>query len=93
MFSNNTEPSDLDKAISRTLEHMTYFQPEAPEYAQICDQLTKLHALKTIESNSGVSTEVIAQITGSLAGILLIIGHERAHVIATKALGFVMKLK
>jgi hypothetical protein len=35
----------------------------------------------------------MATVAGSLVGILLIIGHERANVIGSKALGLVMKLR
>lgn len=38
-----------------------------------------------------VSKETLATIAGNIAGIVLIIGYERVNIIATKALGFVMK--
>lgn len=39
------------------------------------------------------STDTLAIIAGNLVGIVFILGHERANVIASKALGLVMKLR
>jgi hypothetical protein len=58
------------------------------------------HRLKTLEANlktKEVETfgkptlEKLLPIAGSIAGILVIVGFERTHVIASKALGFVLK--
>lgn len=41
----------------------------------------------------GIKPETLALVAANLVGIAMIIGHERINVIATKALGFVMKSK
>jgi hypothetical protein len=38
-----------------------------------------------------VSPDTIAVVAGNLLGIILILGYEKADVITTKALGFVLK--
>lgn len=43
------------------------------------------------EKPDRISKETWAAIGANLAGIVLILGHERANVIASKALGFVLK--
>lgn len=40
-----------------------------------------------------VSPETLALIAANLTGILVIVGYERANIIATKAVGFVSRLK
>lgn len=46
-----------------------------------------------IEKRKRVSPDTLALIGANIVGIVMIIGHERANVIASKALGFVSKLK
>lgn len=46
-----------------------------------------------IEKRRRVSPDTLALIAANIVGIVVIIGHERANVIASKALGFVSKLK
>lgn len=41
----------------------------------------------------GIKPETLALIGANLAGIVIIVGHERLHVVATKAIGFVTKLR
>lgn len=94
------ELEKLDEAIDHTLTLMNN-KPEPGEYTTLVDHLTKL--IKNKEtllklkqeavSKNRVSKDTLAIIAGNLAGIVLILGHERAHVVASKALGFVMKAR
>ena len=43
------------------------------------------------EEDNGIDANTVALVAGNLLGILLILNHERMHVISSKALGFVMK--
>lgn len=64
------------------------------EFTKLLDQYTKLIMLQSAERQGRrVSPDVLATILANLAGIGLIISHERVNVIASKALSFVMKLK
>lgn len=47
--------------------------------------------LKELEKPDRVSKETWAVVAANLIGIGMIIGHERVNVIASKALGFIMK--
>lgn len=89
-FSKN-EDQDLQKAIVRLYEEMSSHRPDSPEYAKITTQLTALYALKETNSKSRVSADTLAMVIGNLLGIVLIVGHERANVVTSKALGFVMR--
>lgn len=93
----STNKDGLTKAIDSLLEEMSDLNGDDPEYAKMADQLTKLYALKEIdhkvESNSRVSADTLAVVGANLAGILMIVGHERANVVTSKALSLLLKLK
>lgn len=87
-----TEKTGLEKAIDNVLSEMAGPSTDSDEYARMVDQLAKLHAMKTAESRPRISPDTWATISANLAGILVIVGHERAHIVTSKALGFVKKL-
>ena len=87
-----TEPTSLEKETERLLELLSEMQPETEEYAATADQLVKLYKLKEVDSKKVVSPDALVTIAGNLFGIAVIIGYERAHIITSKALGFVTKL-
>lgn len=98
MFTKKSSNKDgVSQAIDSLLEEMSALSGDDPEYAKMADQLTKLYSLKEIdhkvESSSRVSADTLAVIGANLAGILMIVGHERAHVVTSKALSLLMKLK
>lgn len=84
---------NLTKEIDRVLMLMSNADPTSTEYADLMATLTSLYALKESTSKSRVSKDTIAVVAGNLAGILMIVGHEKAHVVTSKALGFVMKAR
>jgi len=92
-FRITTEPSNLDVAIDVALESLSKEKPDTDEYTKILDQIVRLNKLKEKPSSSRVSPDALIAVFGNLAGIVLIINHERVNVITTKALGFVMKSK
>ena len=62
-------------------------------YSDMIANLEKLYKAKENEKNRKISPDTMALIAGNLLGIALILGYEKANVITTKALGFVMKGK
>lgn len=92
MFTKPPAKTGLDKAIDTLLLKMSEQEPYSEEYAKMTDQLGKLYKAKDHESPRRVSPDTWAVISANLAGILLIIHHEKAGVVTSKALGFVRKL-
>jgi hypothetical protein len=86
-----TEPSTLEIEIDRLLEVMKTLPPTDEKYAVVADQLVKLYKLKEVDSKKLVSPDAMAAAATNLAGILLILNFEHAHVMTSKALGFVVK--
>ncbi len=95
MFTQKTpaEKTGLEKAIDEALTDMNGFTSETDEYSQIVDQLTKLYNLKDIDRPKGPSADTLVLVTGNLVGILMIVGYERANIVTSKALNFLLKLR
>lgn len=90
MFKKNPIEIQLDAEILTLLAKMAGIEDKTTdEYAAMLDQMSKLYKLR--EENS-ISMDTWATIGANLAGIFIILNHERAHVIATKSLGLVRKL-
>lgn len=87
-----TEPSELDKAITAAHAVLDATPSYSDQYAQTVDQLTKLYSIReTTKSTNRVSPDTLALVLGNLFGIVLIVGHERANVVTSKAISFVTK--
>lgn len=89
-----SEPHPFQKQIDELLTQLDSRDAESDEYALILERLEKLYAIHTPEKvKSGISADAALAVGGNLLGILLILNFERAGVVASKALSFVMKSK
>lgn len=90
MFKKSEIESKIDEEIMRLLEEMAQDKDkETKEYASMVDQVVKL---QEIRHKGGISRETLATIGANILGIVVILGHERANVIASKAFGLVKKI-
>lgn len=83
--------SKLDEEFDACLDEMSSVSTASEEYDKMVRNLERLHRLKMEEKCRKVSPDTKAVIAGNLLGILLILGYEKANVITSKALGFVLK--
>lgn len=86
-----TKKTTLDDVITEALTQTSGISIDTEEYANKVETLSKLYKLKETDSKSRISPDTVAIVAGNLAGIVLILGYERAHVVTSKALGFVLK--
>lgn len=95
MFSKKTDipAENLDKVIITHLAAMSDMGPTHTEYPAMVQNLDTLYSLRNASAPKPMSADVKATIAANLAGIVLILTHERVGVITTKALGFVQKLR
>jgi hypothetical protein len=95
MFTPKTpiERTMVDVLIDNLIADMSRESPDSDEYAKMAAQLVKLYPLKDAERPKTISPDVLATVVANLAGIGVILWHERAGIITTKALSFVMKLR
>lgn len=94
MFTRKqTEKTGLEKAIDEILAEMANEEGHTERYAQLVKQLSKLMKMQTQARSQRVSPDTWVIAGANLAGIALIVGHERAHVVTSKAIGFIQKLR
>jgi hypothetical protein len=93
MFTKPMDDQNLAATIADLYKQLEVLDPYNENYSKTVDQLIKLETLKNANKRPKISGDVLATITANLVGIGIIVTHERAHVIATKALGFVSKLR
>lgn len=86
-----TEKPGLDKIIDDLLREMEGVNGDSPEYDKMSDQLVKLMKLKSEVGRKRISPDTWAGIMANLAGILIIVGYERAHIVTSKALPFIRR--
>lgn len=90
--SKNDNSLAIDEAIERILNRMQYVEVDSEEYGTMVSRLDKLYAMKNTNRNR-VSKDAIWTIGANILGIILILGHERANVVTSKALSFIVKPK
>jgi len=74
----------------RLLVDLTMLDPAGNEYKQTLKMLERLEKLKP---RFRPSVDTIITASASLLGILIIVAYEEKHVFASKAQGFIPKLK
>lgn len=84
-------PTKLDEAIDTALAELATLKTTDADYNKTLDRVKELYALKEKNSPKRVSPDTMAVVLGNLAGIIWITQYERLHVVASKALGFVLK--
>ena len=86
--------TELDNVIADALLALDIHKPYSDEYTKTVDNVEKLYRLRNdSERSRKISPDTIATVGANLAGILLIIKHERVNVVASKALGLIMKTR
>lgn len=91
MFKKTTDPIETayDEQLLHLLELARKEEGYTDDYKSIISQATKLKELRTTDR---ISKETWATIGANLAGIAIILSHERTHIIASKAFGLVKKI-
>lgn len=87
------EDQRLEAAIEDVYIDMGGYNAETEEYEQMVSMLERLHKLRAEKKPKRVPPEVWVTVGANLAGIVAILSYEHTHVLASKALSFVMKLK
>lgn len=87
MFLKRQDDPKLEEAIAcvtQTIIDRKHDTEQVEQLSLALERLTKMRA-------SRVSPDTVAMIAANLAGIVMILTHERTHVIASKALGFLLR--
>lgn len=83
----------LEKEIASVHASMAGFDTESDEFAQCMEHLDRLHKLLDAYRPEKINPNSVITAAGSLAGIVLIVSYERAHVFTSAAKNFVIKAR
>lgn len=81
----------LEKSIDEALEELHGLNPYSEEYAKAVANLERLGKLYSVMSRPKVDPNTLITAGCNLLGIGAILSYEHLHVIASKALQFVIK--
>lgn len=81
----------IDKEIDSLLNEMSNFDPMSNEYKILAENVERLAKAKSYDKQRYFDKTTVLYVMGSLMGIAMIVGYEKAGVITSKALGFVLK--
>lgn len=91
-FTKRIDPG-IDEQIKAVLDAMSSGGVDQEEYSRYLTHLERLNDLKTGIRQPRVSRDMIAQIFGNLAGILVIVAFERNGPITSKAFGEILRAR
>ena len=86
-------PSGLEITIDELRAEMHDLPGDTDEYTKMADNLVKLLKAREYDTPRRVSPDAMVAVVGNIVAVVLIVGHERAHVVTSKAIAFVSKLK
>jgi bifunctional pyridoxal-dependent enzyme with beta-cystathionase and maltose regulon repressor activities len=89
MFKKSPIETKIDEEIINLLELMDQETGYTDKYEAMVTQVSTLMELRHKEK---ISKDTWVTVGTHIAGILVILGHERAHVIASKTFSFVKKI-
>lgn len=90
LFGNN-EKTQLDETIEQIEREIQIHVGDPKQVAKLTKQLSTLYTLRDKHRRKGVNPDTLWLVGGNLLGILIVVGYERGHVIATRALSQVIK--
>lgn len=87
------DTSELDAAITVVMVRMALLDPNTEEYQTMITNLERLYALRAEARKTRINPDTLLVVAGNLLGILVVVSYEHSHVVASKALSFIMKPK
>lgn len=84
-LKKSSEDSMLTAALTRAHSKLRGYDPNSEEYRKVLDQIVKLHKMKETETPSPVSHDTLVLVASNLLGIVMVLKHEQARIITSKA--------
>ena len=85
--------TDLEKARDEALLWLPTFPPNSDEYRAIMARIDELSRIIAAERPEKLSPNTTAMVAANLAIAVIVVGYERANIVFSKALNFMMKLR
>lgn len=93
----NVEDTDLQKAITALISQLDDHDASTEEYTTMVSNVKVLVEARQLEEATDKpnrpSADTMLSVGGSVLGILMILGFEKANVITSKGLSFIPKIK
>jgi hypothetical protein len=97
LMRTEEEPRRIEEALDQAILDLGNYPSHSKEYGAIATNVKVLAEAtavdKTAHKKLSVSPDTMAAIGANLLGILMILNHERAHVLTSKAMSHLPKLK
>lgn len=90
MWKRRKEPDLLMDPIERVMLEMEHHDPPSEEYDKSLDRLERMIRLKK-EEKGKIDPNTLVLVAGNLLGILVIVAYEQKHVMASKAVQFILR--
>jgi hypothetical protein len=93
LSKRSDEAQSLDQTIQMLEDDMRSMSGDSEEYATCLNRLERLYKLKEKHSKRGFNPDTLLIVGGNLLGIIIIVAYEHSHVIGSKAMSQVGKLR
>jgi hypothetical protein len=93
MFKKDKNLAGLETVISLVTKELEKATPGTPEFDKLAEQLDRLNKIAASRKSEPWNKNGFVAAVTNLTGIVLILNHERLHVVTSKAVGFIGKLK
>jgi hypothetical protein len=90
-FTKLQKRTYLEREIDEVHKILSKVPPDSHEYTMIVENLDRLYKAKSESKKSYVSRDTIVIVIGNLLGIVLILGYEKANIVTSKAIQFVLR--
>jgi NTP pyrophosphatase (non-canonical NTP hydrolase) len=87
-FTRRDKRTELEKEVDKRLDELLKDSMTPEEVGEVIDLMNKRQSPK---EKKAVSPDTMAVVIGNLLGIVMILSYEKANVITSKALGFVLR--
>lgn len=96
MFKSKEKPETsttlLETEIQNCIQNMEYMAIDGEDYEIAVNNLSELVKSKTeLTKSKRIDVNTLLVVGGNLLGILFILGYEKADIVTSKALGFVLR--
>jgi len=92
-FFESKKLSVVEEERDRVRVRMQDFDPGSEDYNILLDRFERLTILQQSRAAGKVSPDTVAIVAANLIGILIIVGYEHGHVIASRGLSFLLRTK
>lgn len=84
IFSREPREKLLDEQIEKVLLKMAETDVLSTDYPKLVAYLDRLMSMRQKDRREPVSWDVLAQVAGSLLGIVIIVAYEQKHVMTSR---------